>query len=138
MKNIPLVTITFLSLVVGTLFGHFVWVDYPPHGSIMTTERYNSHTMKDGSSMMMNEQDMVGMENMMLTMTANMKGKTGTELEKSFITEMIPHHQGAVDMAKLLLEDKTITSKELVGFAKNVITAQESEIIKMKIWLKNY
>jgi uncharacterized protein (DUF305 family) len=75
---------------------------------------------------------------MMTDMTANMMGKKGKELEKIFIEEMIPHHQGAVDMAKLLLEDKTITNTDLVGFANGIIKAQESEITTMKTWLKNY
>ena len=50
---------------------------------------------------------------------------------------MIPHHQGAVDMAKLLLEDKTV-SPQLQKFAQDIITAQESEIKMMNEWLKNY
>ena len=57
--------------------------------------------------------------------------------EKEFITEMIPHHQGAVDMAKLLLEDTTIRP-ELVKFANDIITAQEAEIRQMEEWLKSY
>lgn len=93
------------------------------------------HMMPDGSMMMNNES--MGMETMMMEMTANMKGKSGKDLEKVFITDMIPHHQGAVDMAKLLLEDKTIRP-ELVKFANDIIVAQEAEIVTMKMWLKEW
>lgn len=91
-----------------------------------------SHKMPSGEIMSDHN-----MESMMMDMTANMVGKSGKELEKSFITEMIPHHQGAVDMAKLLLEDKNINS-ELRTFANEIITAQEKEINQMKMWLNNY
>jgi uncharacterized protein (DUF305 family) len=90
------------------------------------------HMMSDGK-MMKND----GMDSMMYDMVANMKGKTGKELEKAFLVDMVPHHQGAVDMAKLLLEDKTIRP-ELVKFANDIITAQESEIKQMNEWLKSY
>lgn len=92
------------------------------------------HMMQDGSMMMNNEN--MSMDSMMMDMVANMKGKSGKDLEKTFITDMIPHHQGAVDMAKLLLEDKTI-HPELVKFANDIIAAQEAEIVTMKMWLRD-
>lgn len=90
------------------------------------------HMMSDGT-MMGNG----GMNSMMDGMLANMKGKSGKELEKAFLTDMIPHHQGAVDMANLLLQDKTIRP-ELVKFANDIISAQEGEITQMNEWLKSY
>lgn len=85
-----------------------------------------------GGNMMMGDGSMT-MDNMV----NDLKGKTGKDLEKAFITAMIPHHQGAVDMAKLLLQDKTI-SPQLQKFARDIITAQESEISMMNLWLKGY
>lgn len=96
------------------------------------------HMMPDGT--MMNNDGTPAthsMDSMMMDMVANMRGKSGTELEHVFISDMIPHHQGAVDMAKLLLADKTI-KPELRTFAENIISAQESEIKQMNQWLKNY
>jgi uncharacterized protein (DUF305 family) len=98
---------------------------------------HGMHEMSDGSMMMNNDSAMNMMDMTMTDMVSMMKGKTGKALEKEFITGMIPHHQGAVDMAKLLLEDKTI-SKELQQFAQDIITAQESEIKMMNEWLKKY
>lgn len=95
----------------------------------------NMHQMPDGSMMMNTGNSMMDMT--MTDMVGMMKGKTGKALEKEFITGMIPHHQGAVDMAKLLLQDKT-ANPEIRTFAENIIKAQESEIKMMNEWLKSY
>lgn len=50
-----------------------------------------------------------------------------------FVTGMIPHHQGAVDMAKVQL--KYGKDEELKKLARWIITTQESEIAFMKQWL---
>jgi uncharacterized protein (DUF305 family) len=47
---------------------------------------------------------------------------------------MIPHHQGAIDMAKIVLAfGKNAEVKKL---AEDVIKAQEGEIAMMREWLK--
>ena len=47
---------------------------------------------------------------------------------------MIPHHQGAIDMAKVVLQyGKDDTVK---GWANQIIAAQEKEIAEMQDWLK--
>lgn len=111
------------------------------HRGDMKEGKYGSekmHMMQDGR-MMRGDKDMghMNMDSMMMDMTANMKNKSGTELEKAFIADMILHHQGAVDMAKLLLQDKTVRP-ELVKFADGIIAAQEAEIVTMKTWLKDW
>ncbi|MEN9551971.1 MAG: hypothetical protein RI935_348 [Candidatus Parcubacteria bacterium] len=125
-----------LSIVVLGLFICCVWnMCFDRDGDYKEGKKsMMMHRMGD-ESMMMNHGGSV--EGMMMDMLANMRGKSGKELEKAFITDMIPHHQGAVDMAKLLLEDKTISS-ELRKFAQDIITAQESEIKIMNEWLKKY
>jgi uncharacterized protein (DUF305 family) len=46
---------------------------------------------------------------------------------------MIPHHQGAVDMAKIVLAfGKDLEVKKL---AEGIIKAQEQEVAWMKEWL---
>jgi uncharacterized protein (DUF305 family) len=62
-------------------------------------------------------------------------GHTG-EPDRDFVTMMIPHHQGAIDMAKaILLYGKDPQMRRL---AQEIITDQQSEIQLMQLWLKQH
>jgi Domain of unknown function (DUF305) len=58
------------------------------------------------------------------------------QAEHDFVTMMIPHHQGAVDMAKALL--LTTTDPSLRNLAQGIITEQQIEIQLMQAWLKQH
>lgn len=51
-------------------------------------------------------------------------------VEIDFLSDMIPHHQGAIDSAKLLLEEAK--TPEVIALAENIIKAQEAEIAQFK------
>lgn len=81
------------------------------------------------------ETDKVADDSMAASMQAStegLKSKTGEDFDKAFITEMVMHHQGAIDMAKVA--QKNARHDEIKQLSKNIISAQENEIAQMKQW----
>lgn len=65
-------------------------------------------------------------------MMADMDVKPTGDPDKDFVSMMIPHHQGAIDMARIEL--KYGRDPMLRAMAEDVVKAQEKEIADMKEW----
>ena len=68
----------------------------------------------------------------MQTMMKAMAAKPTGNPDKDFVMMMMPHHQGAIDMAKVELQYGT--DPMLRKMATDIIKAQEKEIAAMKAW----
>ncbi|MGZ8801550.1 MAG: DUF305 domain-containing protein [Mycobacterium sp.] len=96
------------------------------------TEWGRPTTMPSGS-MMPTGSMMPGMPGMGMMSQADMdalKNAQGVEASKLFLTQMMTHHQGAIDMAQN--EVKNGQNQAAVELAKSIITSQQKEIDTMK------
>ncbi|MES2135243.1 MAG: DUF305 domain-containing protein [Patescibacteria group bacterium] len=113
-KNNTLI-IGLLTLILGLVIGYFVGVSRP---------------------VVQVQSDMSSMHGAMNGMTMGLSGKSGDELDKAFLEEMIIHHEGAVEMAETLL--KGTKRPELIKLGGDIITAQKGEIQMMKDWRSSW
>lgn len=64
------------------------------------------------------------------------EGMLAPDLDVAFVCGMLPHHQGAIDMARAELKyGKDPFTRQL---ATGIIAAQEKEIAEMKDWLSKH
>ena len=57
-------------------------------------------------------------------------------LDQHFIEQMIPHHEGAIEMAKLA-QDRS-KRLEILTLANAIVQSQSQEITQMQTWYKNW
>lgn len=78
----------------------------------------------------------MGMMDSMGDMTAKLDGKTGDEFDKTFIEQMIIHHQSAIDMAAPGKDNAA--RQEVKDLTVAIVSAQTEEIAQMKQWQKEW
>jgi uncharacterized protein (DUF305 family) len=76
------------------------------------------------------------MHTAMQRMQQSMSGGMSGDPDVDFARMMIPHHQGAIDMARVELE--TGKDPQLRQMAQKVIDDQEKEIATLKEWLAKH
>ena len=69
-------------------------------------------------------------------MVAMLRDKEGDDFDKEFIRQMIPHHEGAIEMAELI--DARAKHEEVKTLGRDIIAAQTSEIERMKAWYADW
>lgn len=57
----------------------------------------------------------------------------GSEFDRLFLEGMIKHHQGAIEMAGMVLESKNAVAATL---GRSIVETQAAEIEKMRLLLK--
>lgn len=115
-----------IALIAGVAYGQM------SHNGMMDMEAMQGMVMdmmpKEGdaeSTKAFKEADMRMMHNMAVPYTG--------DPDIDFRTKMIPHHQGAIDMAKVALQ--YAKDPETKAMAEMIIQAQEKEIAEMQAWL---
>jgi uncharacterized protein (DUF305 family) len=61
---------------------------------------------------------------------AELRAATGVEAEKLFLTLMIAHHQGGLEMAEGVLARTTVP--QVIAMAKGIIVSQQADIDAME------
>ena len=62
---------------------------------------------------------------------SNASHDMSTNIDEQFVAMMVPHHQGAIDMAKVYL--KYAKDKTLKAMAEQIVSSQQKEIEEMKL-----
>ncbi|MDT7933839.1 MAG: DUF305 domain-containing protein [Sphingomonadaceae bacterium] len=69
-------------------------------------------------------------------MHAAMDVKPTGNLDADFVRSMLPHHQGAIDAAELMLRQSN--DPRIRTLARGIIVAQKREQMFMRAWLKEH
>jgi len=106
-------------------------------GGMMQSGRMMHGMMDDDDEEGMMEDNMDDgghMDMSMNGMNEALEGKSGDAFDEEFLRMMIPHHQGAIDMA--VAAKAFAKHQEIKDMADDIIDAQQSEIDIMNGWLK--
>lgn len=109
-----LVAVALASLLIGSSAGYTV-------ADLKETSQPAANTVHES-----------GMHGEMAGMMAALAGKTGDAFDQAFLSEMIIHHEGAVEMAKAA--QASAKHEALKRMAEEIISVQTAEIEQMKRW----
>ena len=90
-------------------------------------------TAEKGGGMAEMDHDQMGHGSMGMgsdEMARQMVMQNGKYSDKAFINAMVPHHQGAIEMARVALENAE--HEEIQEVSRNIVSTQQSEIEELK------
>ena len=130
-----------IGILAGALVGIFVSISVVNSNNMGMMRMMGMNTQgmmqSENQGMMQMHEQMMGDDEMTMGgMVNDLKGKSGDDFDKSFIEQMIVHHQGAIDMAKLAKEKAG--HDEIKSMADDIISAQSNEIEMMRKWQKDW
>lgn len=134
---------TFLYTLLGGLIGLVVGILLT--GNAVNNQNYGMMRMMGMGAVMQDdeigckmseEKDQEGMDMSMTQMSSRLATLEGEEFDKEFLVRMTDHHQGAIDMAELVLQKSD--RPEFKSLAEDIITAQTKEIEMMGEWMENW
>lgn len=110
-----------VALLAGLGIGAVAWAG-GDHSSAMDD---SGSAMMDGSN-----DSTMGHGSDSATTSSSMMG------EQAFLEQMVPHHESAIEMATLALENAQ--RPQVRRLAKDIISSQEKEIAEMKAWHRQW
>lgn len=115
-----------IGLLVGVVLTGFVAGQAVNNNNSSMMRMMGMHTSTNSEGMMDDDDMSMG------EMTTMLNSKTGDDFDKAFIEQMIIHHQGAIDMAKLA--EANAKHDEIKNLSKDILSAQSKEIDEMQTW----
>lgn len=106
---------------------------HPDHSATEEAEMCSDHSNASMEMPLATDMVVAAWQNINLDMHAAMSVDFTGDPDTDFMKGMIPHHQGAIDMALLLMEQGT--DAETRALASAIIRTQEEEIAMMQAWL---
>ncbi len=121
--------------VIGLLLGIGL-ATYAASNAVNTGNAAMMQMMGIRGQMNQEQNTMMGMNSSMDDMMSSMTDKSGDEFDKAFMSAMIVHHQGAIDMAKQA--EMKAKHAEIKTMATAIIEAQSREINQMNAWAETW
>jgi uncharacterized protein (DUF305 family) len=97
------------------------------------TDPHAGHSMTAASSAVASSPSTAAYEAANAKMHKDMGVALTGDADRDFLAGMIPHHQGAIDMAEVVL--KYGKDPKIKKLAQDIIKAQKHEIAMMRAWL---
>lgn len=128
-KKVFLISVRSRLGMAGVLYAALVAGAYA-HDKPKAMEAHAAHQVA-GNALVGEQPFLVGNDAAMQKMMTDMAIKPTGDVDKDFVNMMIPHHQGAIDMAVLQL--RYGTSVRLKAIAQEIVVTQQQEIAAMRL-----